>query len=65
MRTVENIQAKIDELEGRIVEKEKYIEEDKASWNCLNHDLIYVEIRKIMGMKLTSIQMRKKMSKLL
>jgi hypothetical protein len=53
MRATKEIQAKIDELEGRIVVKEKMIEEDKATINCLNHDLIYEEIRKLMAMKLS------------
>ena len=53
MRTAKEIWAKIDELESRIVAKEKSIAEDKATINCMNHELIYAEIRQLMAQKLS------------
>jgi hypothetical protein len=43
---------KIAELEERCKKKEKDIADDKAAWNCLNHEKIYEEIRLLMGKKL-------------
>jgi hypothetical protein len=53
LKSVETIQAKINEFELIIKKKEKIIADDKKDWNCLNHEVIYAEIRILLAKKLS------------